>query len=77
MAPDLALKMLDDPSPGVRTEAALALAVNPDMRAARKLIRCLEDLDDNVRTAAMEALIAYPREILPSLEACTNTLPRW
>jgi hypothetical protein len=61
---------LDDPSPDVRTEAALALAVNPDMRAARKLIRCLEDLDDNVRTAAMEALIAYPREILPSLEAC-------
>ena len=70
MAPDLALKMLDDPSPDVRTEAALALAVNPDMRAARKLIRCLEDLDDNVRTASMEALIAYPREILPSLEAC-------
>ena len=52
--------MLDDPSPGVRTEAALALAVSPDMRAARKLIRCLEDLDDHVRTAAMEALIAYP-----------------
>jgi ATP/ADP translocase len=70
MAPDLALKMLGDPSAGVRTEAALALAVNPDMRAARKLIRCLEDLDDNVRSAAMEALIAYPREILPFLESC-------
>jgi len=70
MDPDLALKLLDDPSPGARIEAALALAMNPDMRAARKLIRCLEDLDDHVRTAAMEALIAYPGEILPFLEAC-------
>jgi hypothetical protein len=70
MAPELALKMLDDPSADVRTGAALALAVNPDMRAARKLIRCLEDLDDNVRSASMEALIAYPREILPFLESC-------
>jgi len=68
MAPDVALKLLDDPSPGVRAEAACALAVNPDMRAARKLIRCLEDLDDRVRTAGMDALIAYPRAILPSLE---------
>jgi hypothetical protein len=39
------------------------------MRAARKLIGCLEDLDDHVRNAGMEALIAYPSEILPSLEA--------
>jgi len=70
VAPDLALKMLDDPSPSVRIEAALALAFNPDMRAARKLIRCLEDLDDEVRTAAMEALIAYPADVLPFLEAC-------
>ncbi|MBI5570846.1 MAG: HEAT repeat domain-containing protein [Desulfomonile tiedjei] len=69
MAPDIALKLLDDPSPSFRTEAALALAVHPDMRGARKLIRCLEDLDDEVRTAAMEALIAYPAEVLPFLEA--------
>lgn len=67
--PDVALKLLDDSSAGVRAEAALALAVHPDMRAARKLIRCLEDLDDSVRNAAMEALIAYPNSILPFLEA--------
>lgn len=69
MAPDVALKLLDDPHSGVRTEAALALAVHPDMRAARKLIRCLEDLDDQVRSAAMEALIAFPADTLPFLEA--------
>jgi len=69
MAPDLALKLLDDPTPSVRIDAALALALNPDMRAARKLIRCLEDFDDEVRTAAMEALIAYPADVLPFLEA--------
>jgi len=68
MEPHVALKLLDDPSAAVRTEAALALAVKPEMRAARKLIKCLEDLDDQVRNAAMEALIAYPSEILPFLE---------
>lgn len=69
MDPVVAVKLLNDPSAAVRTEAALALAANPDMLAARKLIRCLEDLDDQVRNAAMEALIAYPEEILPFLEA--------
>jgi hypothetical protein len=69
MAPEKALKLLDDPSPSVRVEAAVALAANPDMRGARKLIQSLEDLDDQVRNAAMEALIAYPNEILPFLEA--------
>jgi len=69
MAPEKALKFLDDAHPNVRIEAALAFAINPDMRAARKLIRCLEDPDDQVRTAAMEALIAYPPDILPFLEA--------
>ncbi len=69
MEPDVALKLLDDPSSEVRAEAALSLSMNPDMRAARKLIKCLEDLDDHVRDAAMEALIAYPPEIVPFLEA--------
>lgn len=69
MPPEKAIRLLDDPSASVRAEAALALAVNPDVRAARKLIRCLEDLDNQVRNAAMEALIAYPAEILPILEA--------
>ncbi|MEW6348776.1 MAG: HEAT repeat domain-containing protein [Thermodesulfobacteriota bacterium] len=69
LSTDVALKLLDDPSPAVRTEAACALAAHPDMRAGRKLIRCLEDLDDQVRNAALEALIAYPAEILAILEA--------
>ncbi len=68
MAPEMAITMLDDPSPQIRAEAALALAINPDMRAARKLTQCLEDLDNQVRNAAMEALIAFPAEILTILE---------
>lgn len=69
MEPHVALKLLNDPSADVRAEAALSLALNPDMRAARKLVGCLEDPDDHVRNAAMEALIAYPADILPCLEA--------
>jgi ATP/ADP translocase len=77
IAPDVALKLLDDPSSLVRTEAALAFAGNPDMRAARKLIRCLEGPDEQLRTGAMEALIAYPPDILPILEASfLQTNPR-
>ncbi|MDQ1239865.1 MAG: hypothetical protein QG577_2051, partial [Thermodesulfobacteriota bacterium] len=68
MEPHVALKLLDDPSAAVRTQAALALAVKPEMRAARKLIKCLEDLDDQVRNAAIEALIAYPPAIVAFLE---------
>ena len=68
LAPAEALKLLDDPSAQARAEAALAFAGHPDMRAARKLIGCLEDLDDEVRTSAMEALIAYPADVLPFLE---------
>jgi len=66
--PEMAITMLSDPSPSARAEAALALSVDPDMRAAKKLIQCLEDLDDQVRSAALEALIAYPAEILTILE---------
>lgn len=69
MEPEVALKLLDDPDAGVRAEAARAFAVNPDMRAVGRLMRCLEDLDDRVRDAALEALINYPAEIAPFLEA--------
>ncbi len=69
MEPHVALKLLDDPNSAVRAEAALALAINPDMRAAGKLVRCLEDPDDHVRNGAMEALIAYPPEIVAFLES--------
>ncbi len=77
LAPEVALRLIDDPSAQVRTEAALAFAINPDMRAARKLIRCLEGPDERLRTAAMEALISYPPDILPILEASfLQTNPR-
>lgn len=69
LPPEIALKLLDDPSIHVRTEAALALAHDPDMRAAAKLIRCMEDSDEQLRTTAMDALISYPADILPILEA--------
>ncbi len=69
MEPHVALKLLDDSNSTVRAEAALALAINPDMKAAGKLVRCLEDLDDNVRNAAMQALIAYPPDIVAFLES--------
>ncbi len=64
-----ALKLLDDEHDQVRTEAALAFVHRPDMRAADKLIGCLEASDERLRTAALEALITYPSEILPILEA--------
>lgn len=69
MPPDVAMKLLDDTNPGIRTDAARALALNPEMRAATKLIRCLGDPNEQVRDAAIEALANYPGEILPFLEA--------
>jgi CRP-like cAMP-binding protein/ATP/ADP translocase len=64
-----ALKLLDDPLPSVRAEAAQAFVGTADMAAARKLIHCLEDPDETVRNMALEALIEYPADILPFLEA--------
>ncbi len=69
LAPDEALRLLDDPSPEVRVEAALAYVGNPDMRAVRKLLRFLEAPDEHIRTAAIEALSTFPAEVLPILEA--------
>ena len=69
LEPDTALKLLTDANPDVRAEAARAFAVNPDIRATRKLIRCLDDVDERVRDSAIEALITFPQEILPFLEA--------
>lgn len=69
MDPELALRMLDDPSLSARAEAAASFRLNPDMRAAGKLIRCLENTDDKLRDAALESLIAYPIDVLPFLEA--------
>ncbi len=73
MGTDVALKLLDDPSPGLRVEAAASFSASPDMRAARRLIRLLEDADDKVRDAAMDSLIGFPQEVLPFLEASLLT----
>jgi len=62
------LKLLDDENPRTRAEAAASFAVSQDMRAVGKLIRCLEETDDEVRKAAIEALISYREGILPFLE---------
>ncbi len=67
--PEAAFRLLVDPEPGVRAEAALLFVGNPDLKATRRLVNLLEDTNDKVRSAAMEALLTYPSDILPFLEA--------
>ncbi len=66
--PEIALKLLDDENPGTRADAAASFAQSQDIRAVSKLIRCLEDKDDDVRKAAIEALMSYRDTIVPYLE---------
>lgn len=66
--PEVAVKLLDDPNPATRADAARSFALNQDVRAVRKLIRLLEETDDRVRNAAIEALLTYRGKILPFLE---------
>jgi len=66
--PDVALKLLDDPDPGTRADAAQSFGLNQDIRAVRRLIRLLEETDDRVRNAAIEALMTYRGKIMPFLE---------
>ncbi len=66
--PDTALKLMDDSDPVTRAEAAASFAKTRDMRAVVRLVGCLDDLDDNVRQAAIEALISYDEAVLPFLE---------
>jgi ATP/ADP translocase len=73
--PDVALKLLDDANPHVRAEAAASFVLSKDMRAVRKLIRCLADPDDDARKAAMDALMAYRDLILPFLEVSLLEAP--
>ncbi|MBI5568901.1 MAG: cyclic nucleotide-binding domain-containing protein [Desulfomonile tiedjei] len=68
LAPDVALKLLEDPNPATRAEAAVSLAAHKDVRAVRKLIALLADPDDDVRKSAMDALMTYRESILPFLE---------
>jgi hypothetical protein len=69
MPTDVALKLLDDPDPGTRAEAAASFATNPDIRAVRRLVWCLDESDTHVRNTAIEALMGYRERILPFLEA--------
>jgi hypothetical protein len=66
--PDVALKLIEDKNPLTRAEAAASFAQTQDIRAVSKLIRCLEDNDDDVRKAAIEALMSYRETIVPYLE---------
>ncbi len=75
MEPDVALKLLDDGNPGTRAEAAASFAASNDIRGVGKLIRCLEDTDDYVRQAAIEALAGYDAKILPFLEVSLVDAP--
>lgn len=71
--PDLdresALRLLDAPDRSVRAQAAAFFGANSDARAVRSLVRLLGDPDDQVRNAAIDTLIRYPKYILPFLEA--------
>ncbi len=73
--PEVALKLLDDPNALTRTEAAASFLLTKDMRAVGKLIRCLGDGDDDVRKAAIEALMVYGEAILPFLEVSLVQAP--
>ena len=75
LEPDVALKLLNDENPPTRAEAAASFAITKDMRAVRRLIECLDDADDEVRKAAIEALMAYGAEILPFLEVSLIEVP--
>lgn len=75
--PDVALKLLDDENPRTRVEAAVSLGAGRDVRAVGKLVELLADTDDDVRQAAIEALMGYRETILPFLEvSLTQASPR-
>jgi len=72
VVPDL-IQTLSCPNSHARWEAAKALAVIPDPRAAETLVKTLEDEDISVRWAAADALIALARSGLePLLRALTK-----
>ncbi|MCL5124568.1 MAG: MFS transporter [Deltaproteobacteria bacterium] len=73
--PDTALRLLYDDSPGTRAEAALVFACYRDVRAVGRLVELLDDMDEEPRKAAIEALMAYKEEILPFLEVSLLNAP--
>jgi hypothetical protein len=73
--PDVALKLISDDSALTRAEAAASFIITRDIRAVGKLVRCLEDNDEDVRKAAIEALMGYRELILPFLEVSLLEAP--
>lgn len=73
--PDVALKLLDDENTVTRAEAAASFILTRDIRAVDKLVQCLEDSDEDVRKAAIEALMGYRELILPFLEVSLIDAP--
>ncbi len=70
MTATTALRMLSDGNCDARAEAAVSFVASQDLRAVSKLTHMLDDPDDEVRKAAIEALTAYGEKILPFLEVC-------
>ncbi len=75
LEPDVALKLLDDPNPGTRAEAAATFSVQRDPRAVRKLVQLLNESDYDVRGAAVDALVFHAGTVLPFLEVCLIESP--
>jgi len=73
--PEVALKLLDDQSPSVRAEAAASFILTRDIRAVDRLVARLEDSDEDVRKAALEALMGYREVVLPFLEVSLIDAP--
>ncbi len=69
IAAEVAIKLLDDDNPLTRAEAATSLIQTREVLAVRRLVQLLEDKDDEVRKAAIEALVSYGNAIQPFLEA--------
>lgn len=73
--PDVALKLLRDDNPSTRAEAASSFIMTRDMRAVAQLVQCLDDSDEDVRKAAIEALMGYRELVLPFLEVSLLDAP--
>ena len=68
LPPDAALKLLSDPNPDARAEAALSLTGCSAPHAIKRLTELLND-QEAVRTAAIEALVVQGRPALAFLES--------
>lgn len=70
---DEALERLTDESALARIDAASYFTKHHDFRAVRNLVLMLSDDDDRIRSAAVDALRRYPKQVAPYLEASLLT----